>query len=82
MSNIIDENGIQLHWTAVYDRYHSRHIEECDSLAEARAFLRNGEEYGELSSVHILSPDGEVIEYDYVNDSDEVATPTAPGDKR
>ena len=58
---VIDEQGNQQTWTAVYWRYHSRYEYEADSPEEALSFLKNGEDYGELSSECILGPDREVL---------------------
>lgn len=49
----IDEKGNPVLIEAVYYRYHSIYAEECGSIEEALAFLENGEDYGELSSVGV-----------------------------
>lgn len=48
---------------AHYWRYHNHYVEDCDTLEEAKDFLDSGEEYGELSTELIETPDG-VIEGD------------------
>lgn len=58
---VIDEDGAQLRWTAVYWQHMSKFEELCDSFADAYRLLMDGEEYGNLSSVAILGPDGRVL---------------------
>ncbi len=58
---IIDQDGNEQTWTAVYWRYHSQCEEERESLADAYRFLASGEDYGSLSADCILGPDGEVV---------------------
>ena len=71
MSKTYDEKGNELKFYALYYRYHSPYEEECESLAEAKDFLFNGEKYGELSSKGIKLPDGTEIEYGYLQDARE-----------
>lgn len=48
-------------YTAVYDRYHSRHEREFDTALDAAQFLLDGENYGQLSYRYVINPAGVVI---------------------
>jgi hypothetical protein len=59
---VINQDGEQLFWTAVYARYHHRYDERCDDREEALAMLHWGQEYGELAPLKVVSPSGETLE--------------------
>jgi glycine cleavage system H lipoate-binding protein len=62
MPEVINQDGQQLIWIAKYMRYHQPDEAECESLEEAIHFLRHGEEYGYLSEVGIVGPDGQAVD--------------------
>lgn len=61
MTKTIDETGAPQEWKAVFWRYFERRVEPFETLEEAYDYLVYGEEYGELSAVEVIGPDGEVV---------------------
>lgn len=62
MTKVIDQDGNQLEWIAVYARHHVEYREECEDLNDALDLLTFGEEAGQLASISVISPTGEVLE--------------------
>jgi hypothetical protein len=58
---VIDQDGNEEEWVAVYWRYHSQYTYEADSLDDALRFLHSGEDNGDLSSGEIRGPSGAVV---------------------
>lgn len=61
MPTIIDEQGNEQTWKAVYFRYFVRYEDPFESLDAALGFLSHGEEEGTLSAKAVLGPDGEAV---------------------
>lgn len=62
MTKVIDTDGNELVWTALYLRYHHAYTEECEDLEEALGFLAYGREQNHLAPTGIRLPDGRVLE--------------------
>lgn len=58
---VIDQDGREQEWTAVYWRHHAREKYEAESLSEAIGFLFTGEEHEDLVAEAVLGPDGDVV---------------------
>ena len=58
MTETINPDGTSVLIEAVYYRYFSIYVEECDTVEDAQAFLDGGEDCGSLSSVGVYV-DGE-----------------------
>lgn len=68
MAKVIDQDGKELVWIAIYMHYGSEGQEECSDLRDALSFLSGGVENGQLSPVRILRPSGETIERPELDD--------------
>lgn len=62
MTKVIDTDGNELVWTALYLRYHHAYTEECEDLEEALDFLAYGREQNHLAPTGIRLPDGRLLE--------------------
>lgn len=67
---VIDQNGNPQIWKAHFWRNYVERWEEFGSVEDAISFLNYGTEYGELSSVGVVWPDGTERPYDWVNDAE------------
>lgn len=62
MAKVIDQDGKELAWVAIFMRYHHEYQEECEDLEDALGMLCWGQERGDLRAVRVVSPSGEVLE--------------------
>lgn len=68
---VIDQDGAEQRWHAVYWRHYVRREHPCDSFAEAWAFLDSGENYGELSGEAVRTPEGVEVPFKYGDEMPE-----------
>lgn len=61
MTTIIDEQGNEQTWTAVYWRYHVRYEDPFGSLEDALRFLSYGEDEGTLFATEVRGPGGKPV---------------------
>lgn len=69
MSKVIDQDGNQLAWTAVYARHRVQREQKCESMADALSYLHYGADAGELMALSIIEPDGRVVEGEELADA-------------
>lgn len=59
---VIDQDGKEQVWTAVFMRFYREQREECEDLDDALGLLFWGQERNDLNPVSVIHPGGHVLE--------------------